>query len=166
MEFKTVRAAKDYLATRIAEQAEREGTPLTKVERKMLYFTEDSGLSPSMAAVSEEFDRDYDQDDYEEKIGGLVSRLLVRPDATAQQDDWDDAVLKVCDGDHYLLVLIDRAAKNANSGSARWRKLKPWLPTWDPRAKPDGKDFLRMIVFIIVVFFLAFTFLLLRNFFR
>src|ERR1035438_9861229 len=107
MEFKTVRAAKDYLAKRIIDQAVQEGAPLTDAERKMLYFTEDGGLSPAMAAASERFDRDYDQDDYEEKIGGLVEQFLARPDAAAQQEDWDNAAIKLCDGDNYLTVLIN-----------------------------------------------------------
>ena len=37
--FRTIREAKDYLAERIAEEADCNGTPLTDVERKMLYFT-------------------------------------------------------------------------------------------------------------------------------
>ena len=165
MEFKTVRVAKDYLAKRITEQAQLEGTPLTEIERKMLYFTEDGGLSPAMAAVSDEFDRDYNQDDYEEKIGGLVQRFLARPDAAVEQEDWDNAAIKLCDGDHYLTVLINASTAPA-VGSSRWKKLKLWLPSLDSRPNRDGKDFLRMIVFAIVVAFLTFVFFLLRNFFR
>ena len=55
MDFKTIRAAKDYLAKRITDQATLEGATLTEVERKMLYFTEDGGLTLAMATVSEEF---------------------------------------------------------------------------------------------------------------
>jgi hypothetical protein len=165
MEFKTVRAAKDYLAKRIIDQAVQEGAPLTDVERKMLYFTEDGGLSPSMAAVSEEFDRDYDQDDYEEKIGGLVQRLLARPDVQGQQEDWDNAAIKLCDGDNYLTVLIN-ASPAPPASSSRWEKLKPWLPTDDRRAKRDGKDFLRMIVSAFAVLLLMLIAFSIREFFR
>jgi hypothetical protein len=63
----TIREAKDYLAARISEEAEREGFPLTEVERNMLYFTETGWTLPEMKAVSAEFDRDYDQDEYERK---------------------------------------------------------------------------------------------------
>ena len=117
--FNSIRAAKDYLAGQIVDEAKRQGVPLSEVERKMLYFTEDGGLSPAMAAVSEEFDRDYDQDEFEEKIGGLVQRLLARPVATAEQEAWDDAAIKLCDGDNYLTVLI-------NGG----RALTPWESRW------------------------------------
>jgi len=65
MEFPTVRAAKEYLAGKITEQAVREGAPLTEVERKMLYFSETGWTLPGIMAVSEEFDRDCDQDEYE-----------------------------------------------------------------------------------------------------
>ena len=165
MEFKTIRATKDYLAKRITDQAKLEGTPLAEIERKMLYFTEDGGLPPAMAAVSEEFERDYDLDDYEEKIGRFAKRLLARPDAAGQQEDWDDAAIRLTDGDNYLTVLIN-AKPAPTPWSSRWEKLKPWLPSNDRRAKRDGYDVLRMIVSAIVLLFLTFVFVLLRNFFR
>jgi hypothetical protein len=165
MDFKTIRAAKDYLAKRITEQARQEGTPLTEVERKMLYFTEDGGLSRAMAAVSEEFDRDYDQDDYEERIGGLVQRLLAQPDAAAEEEDWDNAAIKLCDGDHYLSVLINASPAPA-AWSPRWETLRPWLPSLDGRRRRDGKDFLRMIVSAFAVLLLMLVVILIRNFFR
>lgn len=150
MEFKTIRAAMDYLAKRIVEQAEIEGAPLTEIERKMLYFTEEGGLSPAMAAVSDEFDRDYDQDCYEERIAGLVERLLARPDTTAQRADWDAAATRLCDGDNYLTVLIN--AKPAPvAGSSWWEILKPWLPTLESRPKTDKSDFLRLILVGVAV---------------
>ena len=37
--------AKVFLACRIAEEAEREGFPLTEVERKMLYFSETDSIT-------------------------------------------------------------------------------------------------------------------------
>ncbi len=46
MSFSNVRAAKVYLAGKITEQAEREGAPLTEVERKMLYFSETDWTLP------------------------------------------------------------------------------------------------------------------------
>ena len=59
--FSTIRAAKEYLAGKIAEQAEREGSPLTEVERKMLYFSETDWTLPDMLKVSEEFEGDVEQ---------------------------------------------------------------------------------------------------------
>ena len=151
--FKTVRAPKDYLAGLIAEQAALEGAPLADVERKMLYFTEDGGLSAEMAAVSEEFDRDYDQDAYETRIGGLVSRLIARDENEELRENWDAAVDKLSRGDHYLLILLDAAPSRIFSGPRIHAWLKPWLPSRRP--SNDPKDTLRGIVFAIVVLVLC-----------
>jgi len=115
--FRTIREAKDYLAGRIAEEAERDGTPLTDVERKMLYFTETGWTLPDMKQVSAEFDRDYDQGEYEKKIGALADRIQSRLQGQSQQEreSWNRALQKLSQGDHYLLVLVD-AANPAQKG--------------------------------------------------
>jgi len=111
MRFRTIREAKDYLAGRIAEEAERNGTALTDVERKMLYFTETGWTLPDMKHVSAEFDRDYDQGEYEKKIGRLAERIQSRLHGQGQQEreSWSRAIQKLSQGDHYLLVLVDAA---------------------------------------------------------
>ncbi len=107
--FKTVRDAKDFLAGKIVEEAQREGAPLTEVERKMLYFTETEWTLPDMEQVSAEFDRGYDQGEYEQKIGGLATRLQSRFEVQGKQgrETWDRAIEKLSQGDHYMLVLVD-----------------------------------------------------------
>lgn len=107
--FKTVRDAKDFIAGKIVEEAEREGTPLKEVERKMLYFTETGWTLPDMKEVSAEFDRSYDQGEYEQRIGGLAARLQARLEVEGEQqrETWDRAIEKLSQGDHYILVLVD-----------------------------------------------------------
>jgi hypothetical protein len=107
--FSTIREAKDYLVDRIVAEADREGIPLSEVERKMLYFSETGWTLPDMKKVSAEFDRDYDQGAYERKIGGFAGKIQERDAAQSvqEQQDWDRAVLKLSNSDHYLLVLID-----------------------------------------------------------
>lgn len=109
--FTTIRGAKDYLASQIAQQAERDGVPLTEVERKMLYFTETGWTLPDMKKVSAEFDKDYDQPTYEQRIGGLIDRIQSNAKLQNQRDQqtWNAAVKKLSNGDHYLLVLVDGA---------------------------------------------------------
>jgi hypothetical protein len=111
VQFRTIREAKDYLAGRISEEAERDGNRLTDVERKMLYFTETGWTLPDMKQVSADFDRDYDQGEYEKKIGGLADRILFRLRAHDQQgeESWNAAIEKLSHGDHYLLVLVESA---------------------------------------------------------
>ncbi len=153
--FRKIREAKDYLAGKIAEEAKREGAPLTEVERKMLYFTETAWTLPDMKAVSEEFDRDYDQNEYERKIGGLVGELQARIDAGSEEerDAWYQAVLKLCDGDHYLLVLIDAAPSTEGGGSSFLRRLSPWIPVRDGRLPRKPGDSARLIVAAFGVIF-------------
>jgi hypothetical protein len=116
--FRTIREAKDYLAGKIVEEAEHDGISLTEVERKMLYFTETGWTLPDMKQVSSEFDSDYDQDEYEQKIGGLASKIQsrLRAQGSPEEEIWDRAVVKLSHGDHYLLVLID-AANPATKGA-------------------------------------------------
>ena len=119
--FRTIREAMDYLARRIAEEAIRQGTPLTEIERKMLYFTETGWTLPNMEAVSAEFDRTYDQDLYEQKIAGLVSAIATRggiqgPD---EKETWNQAIEKVSSVDRYILVLI--------GGAQPQKSLANWL---------------------------------------
>jgi hypothetical protein len=120
----TIREAMEYLAGRIASEAEWEGMPLSEVERKMLYFTESGWTLPDMKKVSAEFDRDYDQDIYERKIARLVSNIQARDNAQSkmEQEVWDSAVEKLSEGDHYLLVLIDAEAPQENPAK-HWLKI-------------------------------------------
>jgi len=144
--FRTIREAKEYLAGKIVEEAERQGAPLTEVERKMLYFTETGWTLPDMMAVSAEFDRDYDQDEYERRIGGLVRGIEARNEACNEQEQetWDDAVLKLSDEDHYLLVLIGAGAPSSQQS--------PWLPTLAGPVRKTPGDGLRLVVAAVVVF--------------
>ena len=145
--FGTIRAAKNYLAGQIADEAKRQSVALTEVERKMLYFSETGSTLPDMMKVSEEFDRDYDQDEYEAKIAGLVRGIEARDETRSEEDreDWYEAVLKLCDGDHYLLTLIDAGSAESKTPSL-WRGLDRWFPVLDgSRSRPRG-DFARLIL--------------------
>lgn len=109
--FRSVREAKEYLVGVIAKEAENSGAPLAEVERKMLYFTEAGWTLPDMKEVSSEFDRNCDQDKYEDKIASIIARIDARL-AQERQDGrmaWDRALEKLSEGDHYLLVLVNAA---------------------------------------------------------
>jgi hypothetical protein len=156
--FSTVRAAKEYLAGRITAQAVREGAPLTEVERKMLYFSETDWTLPDVMKVSEEFDHEYNQDEYEEKIGGLVGRLLARHEENEERESWDEAVLKLLDGDNYLSALID-AAPPPGAGASVGDRLRLFMPQLSRRgARPPG-DIARLVLIAVLV---PITFLLLH----
>ena len=106
--FRTAKEAKDYIAERIAAEAARESVPLSEVERKMLYWSETDWTLPDMKQVGAEFERDYDDTAYEQKITRLVANLTAdhHHQNEAEEEKWDAAVYKLSEGDHYLSVLV------------------------------------------------------------
>jgi hypothetical protein len=155
-EFHSERQAKEYLVERIVAEARREQVPLSEVERKMLYFTESGWTLPNIFEVNAEFERDYDNDEYEQKIAGLV-RGIEKQDQTASEDEksrWDDAVVKLSEGDHYLLVLID-LGRSSPAGP-----LSKWLPAGNfygtGRVRPRG-DLLRLLAVALALAFVMFA---------
>ena len=127
--FTTTREAKEFLIAQIVDEAAREGTPLTDIERRMLYFTETAWMPEDTWQANEIFDRDYDQTAYERRIAQLSTNLKKRPEHDAQQ--WKQALRILGKEDHYLLILIDRALLNlidsalqqtpAQQGTLPWR---------------------------------------------
>jgi hypothetical protein len=127
--FRTARNALDYLANRIVDEAKLEDSPLSEIERKMLYFSEtDSGLRDP-AKVSAEFERTCDPSAYERKISSLIRRITTRDQRQdpAAHAAWNDAVLKLCDGDYYLLVLIDPGLVDTSGSRPAHDILRLWL---------------------------------------
>ncbi len=70
--FHSGRQAKEFLISEIIAEAQRENVALSDVERKMLYFTETGWTLPDIMKVNEDFDREYNQDEYERKIANLL----------------------------------------------------------------------------------------------
>jgi hypothetical protein len=119
--FQTVREAKEHLIRRILLQADRDAIPLSDIEREMLYFSETGWTLPNIMLISREFDQTYDQDEYESKISQIIRRIHDQPDP--DDDCWDEAVKRLRDEDHYLLVLIDRASSMSATRS-RWETVR------------------------------------------
>jgi hypothetical protein len=109
--FATVRDAKEFLVGRIADEAQRGGIALSEVERKMLYFSETGWTLPDIAEVNETFEREFDQRQYEHKIARLIRQLCARHrrDNADELGGWKEAVGRLREGDHYLLVMIEQA---------------------------------------------------------
>ena len=110
--FARSREAKEFLVARIVAEANKEGVPLSEVERKMLYFSETDWTLPDIEEVSEAFAREYDDDEYEKKITSLVrnARKRARKEDRQEFDAWSDAVRMLSKEDHYLLVMIEQDA--------------------------------------------------------
>jgi hypothetical protein len=92
--FDNAREAKEFLISRIADQAQRDGVPLSEIERKELYFSESGWTLPDIMNVNEAFERDYDQDSYEKKIKKLVreARSRAHKEAPEESKAWSDAI--------------------------------------------------------------------------
>jgi Ca2+/H+ antiporter len=119
--FQTARDAKEYLVRRILKQADQDGVSISDVERDMLYFSETDWTLPNMMEVSRDFDQNYDQDQYESKVGQIVQRIHAQDDGN-MDDSWDEAVRRLLDEDHYLSVLINGASRSSSESAkmSRW----------------------------------------------
>ncbi len=128
-EFATEREALDFLAGRIDAEAKRENVPLSEVERKMLYFSETAWTLPDMAKVSANFDQDYDEDEYERKIASLVSAITNHhhQNNREEEEQWDAAVEKLSEGDHYISVLVNPSLSAGKGVRPQHDILKLWL---------------------------------------
>ena len=120
--FPSTREAKEYLIGHIVQEAQQEDVSLSETERKMLYFSETARTLPDMEKASENFDRDYDQNEYEQKIGSLVANLCehLKKDNADELKSWDTAVRQLRTEDHYLLVLIDAGRRASNTSGSPW----------------------------------------------
>lgn len=110
-QFTTDHEATAFLVGRIVEQARRDGVAFSQVEQKMLSFSETDSTLPDIAEVNGAFDREYNQAQYESKVARIIRQLRarMRQENAAELEIWNNAVEKLRQGDHYLLVMIDQA---------------------------------------------------------
>lgn len=123
--FSTAREAKEFLIARIVAEAGRENIPLSEVERKMLYFSETGWTLPDIMEVNDEFDRQYNQNDYEKKIARLIHKdaVRLRKENPHEFATWNSAVRKLSKEDHYLSVMIERASVGRSGISDNWKTI-------------------------------------------
>jgi hypothetical protein len=122
--FHKVHDAKEFLASKIANEAEREGAPSfpSRAQNAVLLR---SGLdSPGYDAASDEFDREYNQNDSENKVSSLIENLdkRLRKENRAQYEDRLSAIRFLRRKDHYINVMIGQAELRP-----RGDRLKLWV---------------------------------------
>ena len=113
MRFMRVREAEDFLVQQTREQAALENIPLSDLETRMMCFTESGEMSEDPLELNSPFDSGYDTDKYEAKISKLMRHAHWRlqkenPDSARQ---WDVALAKLADGDHYISALWEIGSK-------------------------------------------------------
>jgi hypothetical protein len=110
MECKNVNsvAAKQFLIARVIEEAEVEHVGLSDVEKKMLHFSEVHPSLPDIYEINAEFERDYDSDEYEAKVVGLLKNARERESRSfpLREQEWNDAIDALKQEDHYILVMV------------------------------------------------------------
>ena len=123
--FANSREAKEFLISKVLEEGERQGKPLSELERKMLHFTETEPTLPDMLEVSDRFDQEYDQWEYETKIVKLLKAAYHRDlkKSPSNAREWEEAVIRLKDEDHYILVMTDRALPITRRPIGNWRLL-------------------------------------------
>jgi hypothetical protein len=100
--------AKDFLADQAAQQAALDHTPLSDLERRMMYFTEsDPASCGDPVSLNDEFEEEYDATEYQAKMSRLLHRAYKRLKAENRGGKlhWDDAISTLEKGDHYVLLL-------------------------------------------------------------
>jgi hypothetical protein len=120
----STRQAKDFLIDQILLEADREGVYLSTVERGMLEYSETENTPPNLGELNAEFDRDYDQREYEEKIASLIRNLLTNAGSKTELGRWERAVHALSNEDHYLLVMIAATRSLRKSGRPRYDHVK------------------------------------------
>ena len=118
-------AAKRFLISKVIDEAALEHISLSDIEKQMLQFSEVHPLLPSLYEVNAEFDRDYDADEYEDKITRLLKKARERAGKAAgsAEQEWKDALDALKGEDHYILVMVHQAF----GGSPRSRGRPQYL---------------------------------------
>ena len=115
--------AKRFFVEKLIAQAVSEGVPLSDTERRMLSFSESDPEFVVSPGLVEKLQAEISDDAYEAKIAGLIEGVWkrdVESDSNARTV-YREAVTILSQGDHYLLVMIDRALR---------RHLRPWWALW------------------------------------
>jgi hypothetical protein len=101
-------AAKQFLISKVVEEANFEQVSLSEIEKKMLHFTEVHPSLPDIYEVNAEFERSYNLDEYEAKITNLLrsARDRDRNESPSREQLWKDALAELSKEDHYILVMV------------------------------------------------------------
>ena len=170
--FHSGREAKEFLISEIVTEAQRENVPLSEIERKMLYFTESGWTLPDIMKVSETFDSEYDQDEYEQKIAKIIAKTdgRIRKQSRDDYDKWWAAIRFLQREDHYLSVMIRMASLRPPGDQLRLfatalvivGAILIWIFFSIKHNIPiPSRDDVGIAVWVILAF-LAFTYMLLR----
>ncbi len=124
--------AKRFLSNRIVDQAKRENVALSEIEISMLGFAELSA-TPKEREAAAIFERDYDDEQYETKIGALIQNVRKFDKESGKAAIWEQSLAALADEDMYLLVILQKAGiqdpKPTPWFLPDWKVLRAFMPT-------------------------------------
>ena len=126
----SVANAKEFLVDRIAAEADREGLPLSEIEKAMLAFSE-AGATAEQLEKARSFERDCDDKEYEDRIARLARAVYDRDVASGRKAEWDEALDELASEDFYLMVMLEQAGIVKMTSHLRlpdWRLLAGFAP--------------------------------------
>lgn len=120
MRFAGQAEAKQFFVDKISAEAAAQGLPLSAAERYMLSWSESDPHFVQAPALTEAFETETSDAEFEGKVSRLARDAYARDVRldSAGRESWRQAYAALKKGDHYLLVMLERALG--------WR-LKKWL---------------------------------------
>ena len=140
-----IREAKDFLIAQTAKQAALEGVPLSDLEKRMMYFSENEETSEDPIKLNDEFEAEYDSDEYEAKISRLLHHAYARIKKENREAarQWNEAIRDLSKGDHYLPVLWE--------GEPSQNLFAPSFSEREPSQKLFSLSFWKLLAIAILV---------------
>lgn len=116
---------KEFLISKVLQEAELENIPLSNVEQKMLYFSESDESLPDIYEVNDQFQRECDNQEYEAKISRLIRNAYERDRKESPETPrrWKEAIRALQKEDHYILVMVDQALSKIRPPGDIWRLI-------------------------------------------
>src|SRR4051812_7072053 len=100
----------DFLVSRIQQQSNLDGVPLSDVELQMLRWSENEPEGVRGQELNDQFEAEYESGEYENKISGLLSRAYQHDQTNpANRARWANVGEALKGRDFYLLVMLDNA---------------------------------------------------------
>lgn len=120
-EHQAAHQAKEFLISKVLQEAAIEGVSLSEIEKKMLYFSEVEHEPDDLFEVNAQFDEQYDMREYEAKISGLIRKAYERDRASSDQlaQQWLAQIRALKKEDHYILVMVSQAGLRLPGDGAR-----------------------------------------------
>jgi len=100
--------AKQFIVSRIVNQARADGIALSEAEKRMLSFVEASA-SPKDLEMAASFETETDDEQYETKIAELLKKVYEQDVERGDKETWDRSLDDLADEDLYLHVMLEKA---------------------------------------------------------